>query len=251
MLEAENITVGYGQRVVLSGLSLAIEPGRVTAFIGPNGSGKSTLLRCLAGALRPSKGSIMLGGSNLYHMAARQSARLITYVPQETPMPFAFTVAELVSLAMASGGDETVTENTASEVMSVLDLEPLAHSALNTLSGGEQQRATIARGLTQRTDCLLLDEPTAHLDLRYQAALFGLLRKRCRESGATIVVVLHDLALAARHADRVILLYQGRVAGAGPVAEVFTEVLLQSVYGVPLAIRWENERVTSVAPSGD
>lgn len=166
-------------------------------------------------------------------------------------MPFAFTVAELVSLAMASWGDEAVTENTASEVMSVLDLEPLAHSALNTLSGGEQQRATIARGLTQRTGCLLLDEPTAHLDLRYQAALFGLLRKRCRESGATIVVVLHDLALAARYADRVILLHQGRVAGAGPVAEVFTEALLQSVYGVPLAIRWENERVTSVAPSGD
>ena len=149
------------------------------------------------------------------------------------------------------GGVGVDTKSLAAEAMSVLDLEPLAQSALNTLSSGEQQRATIARGLVQGSDCLLLDEPTAHLDLRYQAALFRLLRRRCSESGATIVVVLHDLALAARYADEVILLHKGRVAGVGSVSEVFTNELLQSVYDLPLSVNWDNGKVMSIVPFGD
>lgn len=245
MLKAESITVGYKNKAVLSSLTMVAEPGSITVLVGPNGSGKSTLLRCLAGALRPSSGRITISGKDLYRMSANRAAHEIAYVSQETAMPFAFTVGELVSLANRAGGGQAASK----EAVAMLDLEMLEASALNSLSGGEQQRAAIARGLAQQTPYLLLDEPTAHLDLRYQAALFRMLRKRSRDSGSAIVVVLHDLTLAARCADNIILLNNGIVEKQGAVADVITEELLERVYRVPVTIRRQGSEIVAVAPA--
>jgi iron complex transport system ATP-binding protein len=247
MLDAENITVGYKNKVVLVSLSLSIFPGKLTVLAGPNGSGKSTLLRCLAGALPPQQGKVILEGKDLYRLPVRTTSRQIAYVSQETAMPFAFTVKELVDLADGVGG----TPESIRRAIELLQLENIAPRALDALSGGEQQRAAIARGLAQQTPCLLLDEPTAHLDLRYQAALFQALGNRCREEGATVVVVLHDLSLAVRHADQIVLLNKGRIVGNGPVAEVMREDTLAQVYQIPVRIRRDGAEIVAVTPADD
>jgi iron complex transport system ATP-binding protein len=246
MLIAEDVTVGYRDKVVLKSLGVSIDPGQITVLVGPNGSGKSTLLRCLAGALRPSKGRVTVAGKDLYHLTAREAASQIAYVPQETSMPFAFTVAELVSLAESTGGRDAVRE-----AIEVMDLTELAESPLNSLSGGEQQRAAVARGLAQQSPCLLLDEPTAHLDILYQSFLLQALRRRSRETGAVVVVVLHDLVLSVRYADRVILLNSGNIESSGAVHEVINEALLEKVYKVPVAIQRQDTRITSILPIDD
>jgi iron complex transport system ATP-binding protein len=246
MVQAKDITAGYRDRVVLSSLSMQAEPAQLTILVGPNGSGKSTLLRCLAGGLRPSSGKVTVGTEDLYRLSAKQASRKIAYVAQETAMPFAFTARELVLLAGGGGKRDA-----ADEAIALMDLESLADTALNSLSGGEQQRAAIARGLAQRTPCLLLDEPTAHLDLRYQAVLFQALRRRAHETGCAVIVVLHDLTLAIRNAHKIILLNQGLIEAYGSVGHVITEEVLERVYNVPVRIERRDSRIIAVTPAED
>ncbi|MES2463781.1 MAG: ABC transporter ATP-binding protein [Armatimonadota bacterium] len=247
MLRAENITVGYREKPVIPSLSMTAEPGQITVLVGPNGSGKSTLLRCLARSLRPSSGSVSLSGQDIYRLSAGQAARQIAYVSQDTTAPFAFTVKEMVLLAKGGGGSLSSAE----EAMHVLDLDNLADSALTALSGGEQQRAAIARGLAQQTPCLLLDEPTAHLDLRYQSALFRALRRRARDFNGIVVVVVHDLVLAVRNADKIILLNNGVLEASGTVWEVITQDVLERIYKVPIRIVRKDSEIVSVLPDAD
>jgi len=207
----------------------------MVALIGPNGSGKSTLLRVLAGLLTPSAGSAAFNGADLRSWLPRERARHIAYVPQDTAIPFEFTVREIVAMGRAPylppWGFETASDLTAiDEAIALMDLEPLVDRSILDVSGGERQRAIIARALAQQPSVLLLDEPGAHLDLRYQVMLHRLLARLNRENGLTIMIVSHDLNAVAA-SQRVIVLLNGRVAVTGPPNVVLTERVIADVFG--------------------
>lgn len=222
-LEARNITAFYGKQTVVRDFSLEVAKGQVTVIIGPNGSGKSTLLRCLARAHRHHKGIVLFDGVDACTLTARDAAKIFAYVPQDNPMPFAFTVAELVGL---SGSPE----ESWSETLETLALAEFKHRSVSSLSGGERQRAALARGLAQATPYLLLDEPTAHLDLRHQKALLVTLRQRAEVHNVGVLLVLHDLNLASIYGDNLFLINNGVLEASGPPEEVLTENILQDCY---------------------
>ena len=237
-LRADGLNADYGRRPVLHGINLTIRPGKITVLAGPNASGKSTLLKCLAGILRPSAGTVHLGPYDLQHCRPAQVARHVAAVPQDNPMPFDFTVREMVALGANAPAGETARRAPADQriedAIREMDLNDIPRRSVATLSGGERQRAAIARALAQDTPCLLLDEPTAHLDPRHQNLLFAALFRRARAEGKTILLVLHDLNAALAIADRIILMREGRVAASGPRDQVLDEDTLQSVYGIAL-----------------
>jgi len=221
-------------------LSLEIPSGACTAVLGPNGSGKSTLLRLLLGTLRPAAGSVDFGGRALGSWQRESLARSVGVVPQGEEAVFPLTVRELVAMGRyphlgpwrrEGAADRRAVE----EAMRVCDVHGLAHRPLATLSGGERQRARLARALAQQADTLALDEPTAALDVSHEMAMFELLRGLSR-AGKTVLLITHNLNLAARYADRLVLLSAGRLAAAGPPAEVLTRATVEGVYGWPVQI---------------
>ncbi|MBI4635174.1 MAG: ABC transporter ATP-binding protein [Candidatus Rokubacteria bacterium] len=225
----------------LSGLSFAVARGEILGVIGPNSAGKTTVLRLLTKVLPPTAGEILLDGRRLASLAGREVARQVAVVPQDVPQSFPFTVGELVLMGRyphAGGrffetGEDLVVAREAMAATGVLDLEPLP---LEELSGGERQRAILARALAQEPRLLVLDEPTAHLDLRYQAECAGLLRRLNRERGVTILLVSHDLGLAAEVSDRLLLLADGRLVRSGAPAEVLDETALEAAFGCPVVV---------------
>jgi iron complex transport system ATP-binding protein len=235
--------VNYGERRVLSDVSLRAEPGRMILIIGPNGAGKSTLLRTLNGALEPASGEVLLDGQPLRSLARRAIGRRIAVVAQEAELRFPVTVMEFVlggRYAWASTGAwgwETERDVAAAqEVLRETELEDFAARLMNELSGGERQRAVLARALATEAPLLLLDEPTANLDLSHQAALLQLVRARCDQRGASAVVVTHDINLAATFADSVLLLMNGRSLAVGSPNEVFTPELLREVFSIQVLV---------------
>src|SRR3989442_2928159 len=218
----------------LANLSFAIAPGEIVGVIGPNSSGKTTLIRLLTRVLEPGEGEIALEGKRLRDWGRVALARRIAVVPQGVSRDFPFTVEELVLMGRYPHAPRGYFENPADvraaraamDATGVLDLAPLA---LASLGGGETQRAIIARALAQEPRLLVLDEPTAHLDLRYQAETAALLRRLNRQRGLTVLLVSHDLNLAAEVADRLLLLADGRVARLGAPAEVLDEALIVGV----------------------
>lgn len=243
MLEAVYVSVNYGERAAIQGVSLKAVPGRMIAVIGPNGAGKSTLMRALNGALAPSGGEVLLDGRPLRSFARRAVGRRIAVVAQEAELRFPVTVMEYVlggRYAWAGAGLfgwETERDvEVAAEVLRETELEELGARLMSELSGGERQRAVLARALATEAGVLLLDEPTANLDLAHQAALLGLVRARCDEKGAAAVVVTHDINLAAEFADRVLLLLKGRAAADGEPREVLTPGLLREVFGIEVLV---------------
>lgn len=224
----------------LSGLSFAIAPGEILGVVGPNSAGKTTLIRVLTKVLEPAAGEIFLEGKLLQTLTRWELARQVAVVPQETP-PFPHSVEQLVLMGRyphAPGRfferpEDLAVAREAMATTGVLDLAPVA---LESLSGGERQRAILARALAQEPRLLILDEPTAHLDLRYQAEVAGLLRSLNRERGMTILLVSHDLNLAAELSDRLLLLADGRIARLGPPEQVLEESVLAAVYGCPVSI---------------
>ncbi|MBC8102522.1 MAG: ABC transporter ATP-binding protein [Cytophagales bacterium] len=235
---------------MLHSASLSVKSGAITALVGANGCGKSTLMRCMVGALRPWSGQVLLNETALHRHSARQIARQITYVPQETPMPFAFTVTEFLALAPGVSG-EGEEAGRLEAAMIAMNLGSVASRAVDTLSGGERQRIAISRALAQEAPLLLLDEPTAHLDLRYQIALFQALREKAETKKAAILVVLHDLVLAARWADQIALMDHGQVVAVGSPDTVLTEENLREVYQVPLGILKQGEKILAIYPRDD
>jgi iron complex transport system ATP-binding protein len=221
-LHADNISVRYRERTALSDASASFAPGTVSAIIGPNGSGKSTLLRSLAGVLTPSKGEIRLDGYPLRTIRSRELSKHLTYVPQDNTMPFDFTVGELVALSGASPARIDA-------ALKAMDIISLVRRSVVTLSGGERQRAAIARAIAQNTQYLLLDEPTAHLDLQHQALLTQFARERAVQDGA-VILILHDINLAAAAADRLLLLHNGSILADGTPTDVLTLPNLQTAY---------------------
>jgi iron complex transport system ATP-binding protein len=243
MLEAIDITIRYGSRVAVAGVSLKLNAGEVTAIIGPNGSGKSTMLRAFNGAHKPAAGSIVLDGLPLGSYGRRAISRRIAAVAQEADLRFPVTVLEFVlggRYAWASTGawgwETTRDIEIAEAVLGETELQELSGRVLTELSGGERQRAVLARALTTEAAILLLDEPTANLDLGHQAAILSLVRDRCDKRGASAAVVTHDINLAAEFADHLLLLKDGHAVGFGAPHEVLTPQLLGQVFDVTVLV---------------
>jgi iron complex transport system ATP-binding protein len=235
-LTIEHLSVAYQRRAALRDISLDARGSEVVVLIGPNGAGKSTLLRSIAGTLTPDAGRICVDGADMAGLSAAERARLVAVVPQAARLPEAFTAAEVVLMGRNPhlprfGGERASDYQAAQQAMQRTETWELADRRVGELSGGEQQRVLIARALAQEPRVLLLDEATAHLDLRHQLATLRLVRKLAR-SGLLVVAALHDLNLAAQHADRLALLAAGELLACGSPAQVLTPELLRQVYGV-------------------
>jgi iron complex transport system ATP-binding protein len=243
MLEARDLTVGYGARKVLAGVTLRAEPGTMTAIIGPNGAGKSTLMRALNGSLAPLSGRVLLDGEPLTSYARRAVARRISVVAQEAELRFPVTVLEFVlggryawSSAGAWGWETERDLEIAHAALRQTELDDFSRRLMNELSGGERQRAVLARALATGAAILLLDEPTANLDLAHQASLLALVRARCDACRAASVIVTHDLNLAAEFADQLLLVKDGRVLAKGLPREVLTPELLEEIFSIRILV---------------
>jgi iron complex transport system ATP-binding protein len=241
MLEARDITVKYGPCEVLRGVSLCVAAGALTAVAGPNGAGKSTLVRALNSTLRPAAGEILLDGQPLASFSRRDVGRRVAVVAQEAELRFPVTVLEFVlggRYAQIGGwGWETKRDiEIARAAMDETDLRGYDARLMNELSGGERQRAVLARALATEAPFLLLDEPTANLDLAHQAQILALVRARCDAQRAGAVFVTHDLNLAAEFADHVLLLRRGRALAAGPPRETLTPQLLGELFGLEVLV---------------
>jgi iron complex transport system ATP-binding protein len=241
MLEAQNITIRYGERRAVADISLRPVPGEITAIIGPNGAGKSTLLRALNGSIAPDRGEITLNGQTISDYARRAVARRIAVVAQEADLRFPVTVMEFVlsgryALSGAWGWESEHDVAVARGVLRETELEGFEARLMNELSGGERQRAVLARALATEAKIFLLDEPTANLDLAHQATMLRLVRARCSEAHCAAVVVTHDVNLAAEFADRVMLLKEGRIIASGPPRDVLTPELLKKVFDLEVLV---------------
>lgn len=237
MLEARNITINYGARAAVANVSLELNAGEVLAIVGPNGAGKSTLLRALNGAIKPAAGEIFLDGVRVSSQPRRSVSRRIAAVAQEADLRFPVTVLEFVlggryawASATAWGWETAADIQIAEEVLRETELQEFSGRLLTELSGGERQRAVLARALATEAQILLLDEPTANLDLGHQAAILATVRDRCDHRGTSAVVVTHDINLAAEFSDRALLLKSGRPIALGTPLEVFTEQRLTEVF---------------------
>ena len=234
-LSAEGLTLSYGDRTIVEGLDLVIPPGRITAIVGANGCGKSTLLRALARLISPREGQVILDGKTLHGRATKEIARTLGLLPQSPIAPEGIAVADLVGrgrhphqklLARWSSHDYEVV----AQALAATGIEELADRSVDELSGGQRQRAWIAMALAQETDILLLDEPTTFLDVAHQVEVLDLLTDLNRDRGTTIVMVLHDMNLAARYADHLFALRSGRVVASGDPGDVMTSELIREVF---------------------
>ena len=238
LAEAEAVRVHLGGRPVLDGVDVRVRAGEVLALVGPNGAGKSTLLGALAADVPAAEGVVRVHGRPVSAWSAPELALRRAVLPQTAALSFPFPVEEVVRMGRAPwAGDERADEDDAvvADAMARTEVTGFAGRPFSALSGGERARVALARVLAQRAPLLLLDEPTAALDLRHQELVLRLCRERAR-AGDAVVVVLHDLALAAAHADRVAVLRAGRIAADGPPAEVFAEELLSEVYDQPVEV---------------
>ena len=229
------------RRNVLKGVSLTAEAGRLLCVLGPNGSGKTTLLRCMLGHLAPLRGRIDLKGKPVRRYSPRDLARLMAYVPQFPQSAFAFTARQLVlmgrlahtaPLGIAGKTDRAV----ANQAMTMTQTLDLADRTLAELSGGEAQRVMIARALAQQPAVMLLDEPTSHLDIKNQLLIYRMMRRLAHDWQMAMVCVSHDVNLAARFADELVLMRDGKVVAAGAPAQVVREDVLRDVYDVDVEI---------------
>jgi iron complex transport system ATP-binding protein len=243
MLEARKITVSYDHRVAVAAVSLTLKNGEATAIIGPNGAGKSTLLRALNGQIRPSSGTIVLDGEPLERLNRRSISRRIAVVAQEAELRFPVTVLEFILggrfawATNAGWGWETDRDlQVAHAVLKETELTELSGRLMNELSGGERQRALMARALATEAPILLLDEPTANLDLSHQATLLSLVRNRCDQQRASALVITHDINLAAQFADNILLMQHGKTIHSGTPAEVLKPHILQEVFDVRVLV---------------
>jgi iron complex transport system ATP-binding protein len=233
VISASDISFAYDGSVVLEGAELLAKPGEIVGLIGPNGSGKTTLLRILYAALKPSAGFVSLDDMSIESLSISDIAQRIGVVAQESPSEIPLTVGEMVLLGRStrrSALERYKREDyrIAAWALTRVGARHLADRNFGNLSGGEKQRVLIARTLAQQTDHLLLDEPTNHLDIRYQHDLLELVRTL----GVTTVLVLHDLNLAGRYCDRLVLLDRGKIVASGTPEDVLTSAVLEPVYGV-------------------
>ncbi|MGI9145408.1 MAG: ABC transporter ATP-binding protein [Chloroflexota bacterium] len=270
-LELAGVDAGYGRGSavpVLRGIDLRVGAGEMLALVGPNGAGKSTLLKVAGGLLRPSAGRVLLNEVDLSSLRRREVARQIAVVPQESPIPAGLLVDEMVGLGRTPYvrlllGPTAHDRSAVEWAMAAAGVKQLAHRFVEELSGGERQRVILARALAQMPRLLLLDEPTANLDLHHQVALLELVRGLTRERGLCVVAAVHDLQLAALYCDRVALMSAGQVVSHGSPEGVLTAPLLSETFrqrvvlsahpthGVPLVALVPNGNARRLTPGGD
>lgn len=237
ILTASQISAGYGDTEIINGLDLAVPPGRITVIVGANACGKSTLLRAMSKLLRPRKGKVLLDGKSIHRMASRQLAQTLGLLPQSPVAPEGITVSDLVGRgrhphqSLFSRWTRSDDEAVCAALIATRTAE-LADRPVDELSGGQRQRVWIAMALAQQTDILLLDEPTTFLDISHQIEILDLLTDLNRERSTTVVMVLHDLNLAARYADYLIAIRDGRIEVAGTPETVLTQANIRQVFGL-------------------
>ncbi|RVW08707.1 ABC transporter ATP-binding protein [Prescottella agglutinans] len=240
-LVAENLTLGYGDRVIVEGLDVEIPTGVITTVIGPNGCGKSTMLRALGRLLKPRTGTVLLDGKAISTMRTKEVARTLGMLPQSPVAPEGLTVADLVArgrhphqswIRQWSSDDE----GEVARALALTGVADLADRPVDQLSGGQRQRAWISMALAQGTDILLLDEPTTYLDLSHSVEVLDLVDRMHEEMGRTVIMVLHDLNLAVRYSDHLIVMSQGRIVASGRPQDVISSELLDEVFGLEAAV---------------
>ncbi|GAA4828315.1 hypothetical protein GCM10023201_14360 [Actinomycetospora corticicola] len=240
-LSAERLTLRYDDRVVVDGLSVRLPPGRITAIVGPNACGKSTLLRGLGRLIAPAAGRVLLDGTDVRELPARELARRLGLLPQSPVAPEGITVADLVERGRSPHqgwfrGRSAADDAAVARAMTATGVADLAGRPVDELSGGQRQRVWIAMVLAQDTPTLLLDEPTTYLDMAHAVEVLDLLVDRNLGESTTVAVVLHDLDLAARYADHLIAMRDGAVVAEGTPAEVVTEAIVEQVFGIPARV---------------
>lgn len=240
MLKLQNLSVSYGPRQILHDISLNVQSGEILALIGPNGAGKSTLIRAASGVI-PYTGQVRTNGDDFASLSPIQRARYIATVPQAISLPPAFTVWETVLFGRTPylgflGQPSKKDEEIAHQALERINALPLVDRRVGELSGGEQQRVLLARALCQATPVLLLDEPTAHLDLQYQVSLLELVHDLAHKDNLAVLVALHDLNLAAHYADRIALMVAGNIKAIGNAKEVLRPELIQEAYCLPVQV---------------
>ena len=241
VLSIRHLTHAYARVKVLDDLSFDVEEGAFFTIIGPNGSGKSTLMRLISGVLAPGHGEIKIVGRSLKRFSGRELAKKIAYVPQIVSQAFPFTVEELVLLGRSPhqgllGINTGKDYDAARRAMGFTNVDHLARRTLDQISGGERQRVFIARAICQEPEIMLLDEPASALDLAHQVMLMDLLERLKCETGTTIVMVSHDINLAAMYSDRMVLLSGGRLVKEGAPATVLDESILEEIFGCPFLV---------------
>lgn len=255
MLTVRDISVRYAEREVLSSVSADLRNGEIVALLGANGAGKTTLIRALNGTVPIALGKVEIEGHELAGLSRREIAGQIAVVAQENETRFPITVLEFVLSGRfvhggAFGWEQPEDISSAQHALTDCDLDGFETRLMNNLSGGERQRVVLARALATGAKILLLDEPTANLDLAHQAMMFRLVRGRCVHNGGSAIVITHDLNLAAEFANRIIMLTDGRIAASGPPREVLTAANINDVFGVEVLLDQHpasgNVRVTSV-----
>lgn len=240
-LHVKDVSVGYGERTVLDTLNVDIKRGAVTSIVGPNGCGKSTLLRTMSRLLNPTKGEIVLDGKSIHDIPTRKLATQLGLLPQSPIAPDGIVVADLVGRGRTPhqgilGRWSQQDYDIVAEALETTGISDLAERSIDELSGGQRQRVWIAMALAQRTDTLLLDEPTTYLDVKHQLDVLDLLTELNRDRGTTIVMVLHDLNLAARYSDELVAVSGGKVFAHGHPREVITKENVKSVFGIDSVI---------------
>lgn len=236
MIELDGVSVGYNHRAVVENVSLKARPGQMLALVGPNGSGKSTLIKGITRVVDLISGQISIDDRDITAIRPKELARLVSIVPQNPLLPGTFTALELVlmgrtphlGLLRYEGGHDLAV---AWQAMEATHTESFAERRVSELSGGERQRLVIARALTQQPRAMLLDEPTAHLDINHQVEILDLVRNLCLQQSLTVIVALHDLNLASQYCDRMLMLNGGRVYAEGTPPEILTAPNIQEVFG--------------------
>lgn len=240
-LHVKDVSVGYGERTVLDTLNVDIKRGAITSIVGPNGCGKSTLLRTMSRLLNPTKGEIVLDGKSIHDIPTRKLATQLGLLPQTPIAPDGIVVADLVGRGRTPhqgilGRWSQQDYDIVAEALETTGISDLAERSIDELSGGQRQRVWIAMALAQRTDTLLLDEPTTYLDVKHQLDVLDLLTELNHDRGTTIVMVLHDLNLAARYSDELVAVSGGKVFAHGHPREVITKENVKSVFGIDSVI---------------
>ena len=240
-ITAKNLSYSFGENLVLKNVSFHVPRGDFFIIIGPNGSGKTTLMKIISGILKPQNGELKILNRSIDQYHRKALARTIAFVPQMLFVDFPFTVTEIVLMGRSPylgmlGFEEEKDMEIARQAIAFTGLENLAHRKLDQLSGGEQQRVFIARAICQEPDIILLDEPTASLDLAYQVRIMDLMEQLKNEKGITVVMVSHDVNLAAMYADHLLLLHKGQVLCQGLPDEVITYQTLEAAYGCTLLV---------------
>jgi iron complex transport system ATP-binding protein len=236
-IQTERLTLGYNGKTIISGFDITAQSGEIVGIIGPNGAGKTTILRALAGLMIPRDGAALLNGENIQHLSAADRARSIGLVPQAESHAWPISVEDIVMMGRTphrgwfmpfSGKDHQFV----GRVLQQTGLTDFRHRSIDKLSGGERQRVMIARALAQNPKVMLLDEPTASLDIHHQIQVLSLVRQLVEQQSLLAIIAIHDLTLAARFCDRLVLLYEGQAFAIGTPAEVLKPHNLKKVFGI-------------------